>query len=59
LSLSTAQLLEVLPRELSPGAGEVLNALDRIIFGGRLEKNRLEEVFNGIEGLFKQIEVPK
>lgn len=53
LSLSTAQLLEVLPRELSPDAGEVLNALDRMIFGGRLEKNRLEEVFNGIEGLLK------
>jgi hypothetical protein len=59
LSLSTAQLLEVLPRELSPGAGEVLNTLDRMIFGGRLEKNRLEEVFNGIEGLLKQIEVLK
>ena len=59
LSLSSAQLLEILPRELSPTAREVLGTLDRMIFGGRLEKKKLEEVFNNIEEFLKQEEAPK
>ncbi|MFN3466147.1 MAG: hypothetical protein ACK4WF_00395, partial [Candidatus Brocadiales bacterium] len=59
LSLSSAQLLELLPQELSPTAGEVLVTLDRMIFGGRLEKKKIEEVLNGIEAFLKQEETSK
>ncbi|HHT9119758.1 MAG TPA: hypothetical protein ACFYD3_04330 [Candidatus Hypogeohydataceae bacterium YC41] len=53
LSLSSAQLLEILPPELSSGAKGVLGNLDRMIFGGRVEKKKIEEVFICIEELLK------
>jgi hypothetical protein len=59
LSLSTAQLLEILPQELSSEAGRVLDTLDRMIFGERLERKRLEEVAGGIEELLKRRETVK
>jgi hypothetical protein len=54
LSLSSAQLLEILPQELYSGTRGILDNLDRMIFGGRLDKKRLEEVFSGIEELLKR-----
>ncbi len=59
LSLSSSQLLDVLPEALSTDARDVLTSLDRMIFGDHIEKKKLEELFNRLEELLKKREAVK
>lgn len=53
LSLTSAELLNSLSPELAVPLQKVLKGLDGLIFGDHLEREKLEEVLKGIEGILE------